>query len=219
MRAFALLVTHNGVMKAYFYRDVYFRTSSKPFSLDTTSRNVHLTNDAVQQFADDYGKYENANKLSINDFQRFLSQNFEAQSVSFVRDLLPRMERLVTDSVRAVALKIDPLRKHNSFEIFGYDFMIESDFQVKLIECNTNPSLEVCSPLLARIVPELLDNSFRIALDPLFQPACLQIMSEDDRKRKKLDQVQQLKYTLIYDDLADLEELKKFHEKDFDNNF
>ena len=99
------------------------------------------------------------------------------------------MERLVTDSVQAVALKIDPQRAHNSFEIFGYDFMIESDFQVRLIECNTNPSLEICSPLLARIVPELLDNSFRIALDPLFQPACLQTVSEDDRKRRKLDQV------------------------------
>lgn len=46
--------------------------------------------------------------------------------------------------------------------------MIDENFKVYLIEANTNPSLEICSPLLARIIPELLDNSFRIAVDPLF---------------------------------------------------
>lgn len=83
------------------------------------------------------------------------------------------MERLVTDSFRAVYNKIDPSRLQNSFEIFGYDFMIDEDFKVYLIECNTNPSLEICCPLMARIIPELLDNSFRIALDPSYQPPYL----------------------------------------------
>lgn len=51
------------------YRDVYFRTSSKPFDLQNLqNRFIHLTNDAVQATADDFGKFENANKLSINDF-------------------------------------------------------------------------------------------------------------------------------------------------------
>ena len=81
------------------------------------------------------------------------------------------MQRLVTDSFRSVGSKIDPHRLSNSFEIFGYDFMIDENFKVYMIECNTNPSLEICSPLLARIIPELLDNSFRIAIDPLYQPS------------------------------------------------
>lgn len=81
------------------------------------------------------------------------------------------MERLVTDSFRAVGSKIDPRRVSNCFEIFGYDFMIDENFKVFLIEANTNPCLEICSPLLARIIPELLDNSFRVAIDPLYQPS------------------------------------------------
>ena len=51
--------------------------------------------------------------------------------------------------------------------------MIDENFKVYLIECNTNPCLEICSPLLARIVPELLDNSFKIAIDPLYQPPAI----------------------------------------------
>ena len=77
----------------------------------------------------------------------------------------------MADSFRAVGSKIDPKRISNCFEIFGYDFMIDENFKVFLIEANTNPCLEICSPLLARIIPELLDNSFRIAIDPLYQPS------------------------------------------------
>ena len=49
----------------------------------------------------------------------------------------------------------------NSFEMLGYDFMIDQDFKLSLIEVNTNPCLETESPLLARIIPELIENTFR----------------------------------------------------------
>lgn len=90
------------------YRDVYFRTSSKLFDLhNLNNRFIHLTNDAIQMSSEDYGKFENANKLSINDFQRYLDTNHEEKKISFMRDLYPRMERLVTDSFRAVYKLID----------------------------------------------------------------------------------------------------------------
>lgn len=56
----------------------------------------------------------------------------------------------------------------NSFEMLGYDFMIDQDFKLSLIEVNTNPCLETESPLLARIIPELIENTFRMVLDPIF---------------------------------------------------
>ena len=87
-----------------------------------------------------------------------------------MHDLFPQLERLVTDSFRAVGSKIDPHRVQNCFEIFGYDFMIDENFKVYLIEVNTNPSLEYKSgtSVLAQLIPELLDTSFRIAIDPLY---------------------------------------------------
>ena len=64
-----MLTSHNGVLTGYMYRDFYFRTSSKVFDLsDLSHRFIHLTNDAIQCDAEDYGKFENANKMSINDF-------------------------------------------------------------------------------------------------------------------------------------------------------
>jgi hypothetical protein len=169
IRAFSMLTSVNGVLKGFMYNDCYFRTSSKPFDLSNlANRYVHLTNDAVQSNAEDYGKFESGNKLSINDFQLYLEKTFPTLKIQFMRDLFPRMQRLVTDSFRAVYTKVDPKRVRNGFEVFGFDFMIDENFQVHLIECNTNPNLEVCCPLMARIVTELLDNSLRIAVDPLF---------------------------------------------------
>lgn len=48
--------------------------------------------------------------------------------------------------------------------------MIDEDFKVFLIEVNTNPCLELSSPLLARLIPNMLENTFRIVADPLFPP-------------------------------------------------
>lgn len=48
--------------------------------------------------------------------------------------------------------------------------MFDEDFKPYLIEVNTNPCLELSSPLLARLIPNMLENSFRIVVDPMFQP-------------------------------------------------
>ena len=48
--------------------------------------------------------------------------------------------------------------------------MFDEDFKPYLIEVNTNPCLEPCSPLLMRLIPTMLENAFRIVGDPLFPP-------------------------------------------------
>lgn len=53
----------------------------------------------------------------------------------------PKMKRIATDVIHASALNIDPERRVNNFEIFGLDFMIDSNYNVWLIEVNTNPCL------------------------------------------------------------------------------
>ena len=85
-----MLTSINGVLKGYMYRDCYFRTSSKQFDLSNLeNRFIHLTNDAIQQNSEDYGKFESGNKLSINDFQKYLDNNHTNKNVVFMRDLFP----------------------------------------------------------------------------------------------------------------------------------
>jgi tubulin--tyrosine ligase len=65
MRVYGMLTSVYGSVKGYFFEDGYLRTSSKEFSLSNMKNKfIHLTNDAIQKKSEDYGKFENGNKLS-----------------------------------------------------------------------------------------------------------------------------------------------------------
>jgi hypothetical protein len=48
--------------------------------------------------------------------------------------------------------------------------MVDENCKVYLIEVNTNPDINTSCQILTKIIPSMLENSFKIALDPLFPP-------------------------------------------------
>jgi tubulin monoglycylase TTLL3/8 len=81
IRVFGTMTSINGCLKAYFYEDGYIRTSSTKYTSKTNDVFVHLTNDAVQKHADNFGKYESGNKLSYHDFQKYLNSHYPELNV------------------------------------------------------------------------------------------------------------------------------------------
>ena len=71
------------------------------------------------------------------------------------------MKKIAQISLKSVFGNMDPYKLDNSFELFGLDYMIDEDFKVYLIEVNTNPCLEISSTLLARLIPNMIDNVLR----------------------------------------------------------
>jgi Tubulin-tyrosine ligase family len=49
------------------------------------------------------------------------------------------MKDLVIDSFLSVKSSLNPNRRKNHFEFMGFDFLIDEDFRVWLIEANSNP--------------------------------------------------------------------------------
>ena len=169
IRCYALVTCVNGVLQAYFFKEGYLRTTSKEYSLKSVhDKFIHLTNDAVQKNSEDYGKFEAGNKLSYNEFQKFLALNYP--EVNFTTDILVNIENIVKESIESVQDLLMNQKRSLTFEVFGYDFMIDNDFKVWLIEVNTNPCLELSCSYLAKLIPEMLENAFKIALDPIFSP-------------------------------------------------
>lgn len=48
--------------------------------------------------------------------------------------------------------------------------MLDESSKPWLIEFNANPCLEVCCLVLNRIIPAMIENVWKIAIDPLFPP-------------------------------------------------
>jgi hypothetical protein len=61
-------------------------------------------------------------------------------------------------SLVSVRKKINQQDRKFSFEIFGYDFILDEEANPWLIEVNTNPCIEESSPLLEELLPRMLGN-------------------------------------------------------------
>jgi len=117
IRCYVLVSSINTHLKAYWYQEGYIRTSSKEFSLSNiANREIHLTNNAIQEKAKDYGKYEDGNKITYDDFQKYLDGVYD-RKVSFNKDIYPQLKSLATDAIKSVYGKIDPYRKEHCFEV------------------------------------------------------------------------------------------------------
>lgn len=77
--------------------------------------------------------------------------------------------RYIIDSMKSIKGKIT-MQKY-TFELFGYDFIIDEDLNTYLIETNTNPCLEESNSLLRNMLPRMIDDLMNITMDPLFFPS------------------------------------------------
>ena len=208
IRVFGLAqIVGSNAFRGYFYQEGYIRTSSFKYSNgNLTDRDTHLTNDAVQLQHTEYGKYEPGNKVSFKDFETYLMAH---RGVSFREQILPRIRDAVRDTLAAFWSRLQLLQEtakiqviYNQFELLGYDFMIDEDLNVYLIEVNTNPCLDTppCT-LLQRLITQVLDQTFKIAVDPFLRAKDIQYQMAQEMTLSELN------YEMIYSDTASINQL------------
>lgn len=129
---------------------------------------MHLTNNAVQKFSENYGTFEDGNQLSYKRFQEIINDTHPDCGVSVYGDIIPQIKDLIVKSMYAVKKKIDPHKRKHCFELFGYDFILDEDFNVWLIEVNTNPCIEESSVVLKMLLPRMIEDMLRITVDKAF---------------------------------------------------
>ena len=79
--------------------------------------------------------------------------------------------------------------------------MLDEDFKVYLIEVNTNPDLSLQSPLLARLIPSMLDNTFQLVVDPIFPPP--PNFTSSARKTAAQELCPENKFELVFEEKID----------------
>lgn len=154
----------------FYYRAGYLRTSSEMYELNSKQNYVHLTNNCLQQYGERYSVYEEGNTLSFETLQGYFNRAHGDLGVEVGKHLVPRMKDLMIDCFMAARSAVSPHKRRNSFELLGFDFLVDEDFRVWLIEVNTNPYLGIPNKFIEGLLPKMLNDLFELTLDQCFEP-------------------------------------------------
>ena len=163
-----VLLTHQ--MKVFLFKEGHLKTCSVEFDLNSQDAFTHITNYSFQKKNTNFQKFEKGNEVPFYEFQKFIDENYPQKNYKLKRDLMKQIKEIISISMRSGKNKINKNGRSHQFEIFGYDFMLDADFNAFLIEINTNPGLEISSPWIQIVVPRMLDDALRLTVDKVFEP-------------------------------------------------
>ena len=150
----------------FIFKQGHLKATCTQYDPDSKNLFVHLTNYSVQKYNVDFSKIEIGNEIPFKSFQDELDKNNTGKN--FYKDIYPKIVRIVRISGGAAKGKINFLNRKYCFEIFGYDFIIDANYQPYLLEINTNPGLEISSPLIEELLPRMVDDALKLTIDKEF---------------------------------------------------
>ena len=162
-----VLLTHE--LKVYVFKEGHLKTCSASYDIDNNKDAfVHITNYSYQKHCADFQKFEKGNEVSFHDFQKELNVTHADKKINVYKDVMEKVKEIVKLSMMSVKDKINANNRKYCFEIFGYDFMLDEELNMFLIEINANPGIEESSPWIKVIVPRMLDDALRLTVDKVF---------------------------------------------------
>lgn len=161
IRCWVLLDSHYNI---YYFKEGVLRTASesyKPENYDDVTS--HLTNHNLQkQLSPNFGEYECGNELFFDDFNRYL---ISKTGVRMETAIIPQLKEIIKKVLLLIKDRINTnLLGYTSFQLFGFDFLLDDRLQIHLIEINGAPA---CAQ---KLLPDLARSLVQTAIDPVFKP-------------------------------------------------
>ena len=163
--------------EVFVFKEGHLKACSENFNINSDDIYVHLTNYSVQKYNKNFSKIEIGNEISFETFQNELDKRGDGKH--FYNTVFPKIIKIIAISANSAKSKINILNRQNCFEIFGYDFILDNNFEPFLLEINTNPGYEESSPLIEMLVPRMIDDAFRLTIDQVFE------RKDEDKKISK----------------------------------
>lgn len=94
--------------------------------------------------------------------------------------------------------EVNPNKRKNVFELLGYDFLIDEDFRVWLIEVNANPYLGTPNKFIEGLLPEMMDDLLQVVVDPIFHPQIRRESKFDEKINFDIGDQKANKFEMIF---------------------
>lgn len=101
------------------------------------------------------------------------------RKIDIKQDFIQRIQDIMIDTFLSARKTLNPNNRAGAFELFGFDFLIDEDYRVWLIEVNSNPYLGMPNEYMKQLLPKLMNDMCKLILDPIYEP---RIVPDPDRK-------------------------------------
>ncbi|KAK7242865.1 tubulin tyrosine ligase-like protein [Aureococcus anophagefferens] len=189
-----VLVTDWNPLTIYFYDECYARFSAEKYSDTSESLEnpfVHMVNNSIVKNSDKFHAKvvaENGVEVvdcmwSLDDFRNFLNwreakaapaadaperakaaHRAAASGGDVFRELIqPKMIEIATRALQCAQEAVE--HRKNSWELYGYDFMIDGELNPWLIEVNSSPACDYSTKVTERYVQKALVDVLKVTVD------------------------------------------------------
>ena len=137
-------------------------------------------------------------------------------NIKIEKDIMPRLKKIIEITTFSVGKKLNKRNSRYCFEILGYDFILDNNFDVWLLEVNDNPGLCESSPLIKILIPRMIDDALRLTIDKVFNTKYSENVIENDQYKSPFPVPNYSDYENMYEFLCNVnvgeENLKKIKE-------
>lgn len=123
--------------------------------------------------------FEEGNTLSFDEFQKYLDETDKKRKIDIKRDFIDRIQDIMIDTFLSARRCMNPNNRQGTFELFGFDFLIDEDYRVWLVEVNSNPYLGMPNDYMKQLLPKMMNDMCKLVLDPIYEP---RIIPEPERQ-------------------------------------
>eukprot|EP01138_Halocafeteria_seosinensis_P000640 gb/GECG01000655.1/.p1 GENE.gb/GECG01000655.1/~~gb/GECG01000655.1/.p1 ORF type:complete len:1121 (+),score=146.60 gb/GECG01000655.1/:1-3363(+) len=134
-------------------------------------RRVHFTSTGLQQESNSFGVEYLGNVLYLEDLRKHLEQDTEFSPESLERVLLPRVRKILADTVRGCMAHLrQGIKGRRCFEILSADFAVDEDLRPWLLDISENPCLDTPTETHEALVEGMMQQAISLTVDPLYPP-------------------------------------------------
>jgi len=133
-----VLVTSWNPLRIWIYKEMYIRFGAEDYNADRIGNKfIHLTNNSIGKHLNKEYKIK-GNMWKQDEFISYLKDVYNKDV--WTEQIRSKVYNIIVESIKATSDLV--IHRSNSFELFGYDIMIDEELNPWLIEVNCSPALD-----------------------------------------------------------------------------